>query len=155
MSSKPLVFLRTRFWGSESHLQTWPLDAKTAIQLLLCIALFSLVGWLYLTQASQMEATKYFMRQTVKDIEKLERQNAYLRYQIAELETLPRIEASARQLGLGPVKRTAYLSVVQEFERAVVATEPQAMTMVADPVAVLIDFWDEVRAGIQAWVGRS
>ena len=66
MSSKPLTFLVTRFWGSENKQPTWALDARTAAGLLLCILLFSLVGWLYLTQASQMAATGFHMQDTVQ-----------------------------------------------------------------------------------------
>jgi hypothetical protein len=166
MSSKPLTFLVTRFWGSENKQPTWALDARTAAGLLLCILLFSLVGWLYLTQASQMATTGFHMKDTVQQIERLERQNALLRYKIAELETLPRVEARARQLGLGPMTRMTYLVIPDTLSApqpalAEEATLPEsdltAAAAPADsaPLAGLLKFWDEVRAEIEAWVGKS
>lgn len=163
MSSKPLTFLVTRFWGSENKQPTWALDARTAVGLLLCILLFSLVGGLYLAQASQMAATGFHMNETVREIERLERENALLRYKTAELETLPRIEARARQLGLGPMTRMTYLVIPDTLEAPLMASAnastlpDQAATAETDsgPLAGLLRLWGDVRAEFEAWVGKS
>jgi hypothetical protein len=163
MSSKPLTFLVTRFWGNENKQSTWALDARTAAGLLLCILLFSLVGWLYLAQASQMAATGFHMGETVREIEKLERENALLRYKVAELETLPRIEARARQLGLGPMTRMTYLVIpdtlsapqVAYVDPTMSATIDQAAAAGPGPLAGLLKFWNDVRAEVEVWIGMS
>jgi hypothetical protein len=163
MSSKPLTFFVTRFWGSENKPSTWALDARTTAGLLLCILLFSLVGWLYLAQASQMAATGSHMGETVREIEKLERENALLRYKIADLETLPRIEAKARQLGLGPMTRMTYLVIPDTLSaQQVASTDPTTSTLDQNaaltdpgPLAGLLRFWDDMRVEIEAWAGLS
>jgi hypothetical protein len=166
MSSKPLAFLRTHIWGTDNPQSPWPLDAKTATGLLLCILLFSLVGWLYLTQASQMAATGHHMRQTVQEIERIERENALLGYKVAELETLPRIEARARQIGLGPMTRMTYLVIpemmpplqsasVEVMAAADPGDSPAALPEDAGPLAELLKFWDDVRAEFEVWIGQS
>ncbi len=130
---------------------------------MLCILLFSLVGWLYLAQASQMAATGFHMNETVREIERLERENALLRYKIAELETLPRIEARARQLGLGPMTRMTYLVIPDTMKAPPMAALSASLlpgdagTGAADSGALagLLKFWDDVQAEFHAWVGTS
>lgn len=167
MSSKPLSLLRPTLWRRAGGAQDWTLNPRTAAGLMLCIAFLSLVGWLYLTQASQIAVLGYRMEQIVTEIEQLRRDNALLRYQIAELETLPRIEARARQLGLGPMSRTTYLSIsgdVRETGRgsAEVPPTPEAAPpapAAADPLAGLsfpsvAELWAELRAQFTAWVDQ-
>jgi len=169
MSSKPLSLFHPRLWGRENHQQAWPLDAKTAARLMLCVALLSLVGWLYLTQASQMANTGHSMRLAVDDIEKIERGNALLRYQISQLEALPRIEARARQLGFGPTGRATYL-VTSDYpatpEMIAASATPESWSEPAQTSAdtepglptttsSLLDFWAKVKAQFMAWVGSS
>jgi hypothetical protein len=128
--------------------------------------LFTLVGWLYLTQASQMAATGYHMQEIVISIEKLERENALLRYQIAELETLPRIEARARQIGMGPMTRTTYLVFpAYPVMPEVLPIDAKAMPSPHEvdaaeitgsaPWAGLLKVWSGLKAEFEAWVGKS
>ena len=167
MSSKPLSLLRPTLWRREGGVQDWTLNPRTAAGLMLCIAFLSLVGWLYLTQASQIAVLGYRMEQTVTKIERLRRDNALLRYQIAELETLPRIEARAKQLGLGPLRRTTYLSISGDVREvgggsAEVPPTPGAAPPAAaaeSPLAGLsfpspAELWAELRAQFAAWVNQ-
>lgn len=160
MSSKPLTFLRSRLWGNDGSRRTWPLDARTATGFMLCILLLSLVGWLYLTQAGQMASTGFKMRDTLAQIEVLERRNAILAYQLAQLETLPRIEARARQIGLGPVKRTAYLVVANQKPPAPLPVALPAPAVIAasaqpddgSPMDELARWWEGLRAEVESWI---
>ena len=168
MSSKQISLFRPRLWGQKNSQPTWTLNARTASSLVLCVALLSLVGWLYLTQASQIAATEHHMRKVVDEIEGLERENALLRYQIAQLETIPRIEARAKQLGLGPVlKRTTYLAVPEgpwDQETSPDTPAPNAnddwvSITTADSVSTfsppsLQEIWREVKIQFEAWVGQ-
>lgn len=167
MSSKPLSIFRAHLWGQAKQ-PTWSVDASTATGLVLCIALLSLGGWLYLTQASQIAATSIRMRETVEEIEKIERENALLRYQIAQMETIPRIEARAKQLGLGPMyNQTTYLTVSESLaepepvpvmvQAASIDLEPQVSVVEPELPFVmpsLPEIWDEVKTQVESWVGQ-
>jgi cell division protein FtsL len=167
MSSKPLSLICPRLWGREPYPQSWSVSARTATSLLLCILLLSLVGWLYLTQASQMTTTGYRMQDVAAEIEQLERDNALLRLQIAQLETLPRIEARAKQLGLGPINRPTYLTLSDNLwsttrTAAVALTEPppeEAPSQASEPgpefaLPSLTEFWEEVKTQVGIWAGQ-
>ena len=169
MSNRQLSLFRSRLWGRENHHLPWSLDARTATMLVLCIAVLSLVGWLYLAQASQIATTESHARQVVDEIEKLERDNAQLRYQIALLEIISRIEAKAGQLGLGLMhQKTTYLTVPetpweQEIapgsSTASVLTNGKIHTAVAEPKSEftfpsILELWNEVKAQFEAWMGQ-
>ena len=167
MSSKPLSIFRSYLWGQAKQQPTWSVDSSTATGLLLCVLLLSLGGWLYLTQASQIAAISDHMRQTVVEIEKLERENALLRYQVAQLETISRIEARARQLGLGPMyNQTTYLTVPGNpaqpetvpvaLQAAAVDLNSESSVNKAEPDSVLFSlssFWDKVKNQLESWIG--
>jgi cell division protein FtsL len=87
------------------------LDARTAIGSLLIIILVSLLGWLYLTQASQATTTGYRIYELERERARLQRENAQLMLEIAELERLEKVEARARQLGFIPPEQVEYLVV--------------------------------------------
>jgi hypothetical protein len=87
----------------------WKLDSKAALGFLLILATFSLVGWLYLTQASAVTATSYRIDELRLELDQLKNQNAALSLEIAELEAMPRIEARAWELGFRPTMNVRYL----------------------------------------------
>jgi hypothetical protein len=87
------------------------LDARMAIGSLLILILVSLLGWLYLTQASQVTTTGYHIYELERERARLQRENAKLMLDIAELERLEIVEARARQLGFVPPEQVEYLSV--------------------------------------------
>ena len=89
----------------------WRLDSKAALGFLLLLATFSLVGWLYLTQASAVTATSYRIDELRLELDQLKNQNAALRLEIAQLEALSRVEARARELNFGPTTNVRYLPV--------------------------------------------
>jgi len=168
MSSKPLLLLHPRLWGRENQQSSWSVNAKTATGLVLCITLLSLVGWLYLTQASQIASIESRMQESVTDIDKLGRENALLRYQIAQLEAIPRIQAKSSQLGLGPMQRKAtILTVPADFAPPdVVATGTpsgskdiaiEAPLVEAQPrfsLPSLLELWREVKVQFETWLGK-
>lgn len=166
MSSKPLSIFRTYLWGQAKQQPTWSVDSSTATGLLLCVLLLSLGGWLYLTQASQIAAINNQMGQTAKEIEKIERANALLRYQVAQLETISRIEARAKQLGLGPMyNQTTYLAVPDDpaqlqaapvVQQAAVDSNSELSVSRTDPDSILFilsSFWDKVKNQLESWIG--
>jgi len=89
----------------------WRLDSKAALGFLLLLAAFSLVGWLYLTQASAVTTTSYRIDEMRVELDQLKNQNAALILEIAELEAISRVEARARELGFAPATNIKYMAV--------------------------------------------
>jgi cell division protein FtsB len=112
MSSQTLhsiqTFLRP---GSLAQSISWRLERKAALGLLLVLITFSLIGWLYLTQASSLTTTSFQIERLRAELAASKQQNAQLELEIAQWETLPRIEQRARELGYGPPGQVLYLPV--------------------------------------------
>jgi hypothetical protein len=105
----------------------WRLDSKAAVGFLLILATFSLVAWLYLTQASAVTATRYRIDEFRVELDQLRNQNAALALEIAQLEKLARVETRAQELGLGPTTNIRYLPV---------ANYPLSSTNIKDPLLI-------------------
>jgi cell division protein FtsB len=103
--------LRRNSAEGSTERSTGSLDARTAIGSLLILILVSLLGWLYLTQASQVTTTGYRIYELERERARFQRENAKLMLEIAELERLEVVEARARQLGFVPPDQVEYLVV--------------------------------------------
>ncbi len=108
MSSYTMISLRPK---NVIRQLPWQLDSKAALGFLLILATFSLVGWLYLTQASAVTATSYRIDELRLELDQVGKQNVALTLEIARLEALPHIEARARELGFEPTSNVRYLEV--------------------------------------------
>jgi hypothetical protein len=97
--------------GSLTERIAWRIERKEALGVILVLFIFSLVGWLYLTQANTTAAANLRVEEYRHQITLLERQNAKLELEIAEWEALPRVEQRAREIGFGPPETSVYLSV--------------------------------------------
>jgi cell division protein FtsB len=112
MSSQTTHFIQTVLRpGSLVESFTWRLERKAALGMLLVLITASLVGWLYLTQASSLTTTSFQIEQFREELATLNQQNAQLELEIAEREALPRIEQRARGLGFGLPDNVLYLPV--------------------------------------------
>ena len=112
MSSQTMHFIQTLLRpGSLAQSITWRLERKAALGMLLILVTASLVGWLYLTQASSLTTISFQIEQLRAELSMLNQQNAQLELEIAGWEALPRIEERARELGFGPPDQVLYLSV--------------------------------------------
>ena len=112
MSSQTIHSIQTLLRpGSLAQSITWRLERKAALGMLLVLITLSLVGWLYLTQASSLTTTSFQIEQLRAELAVLKQQNAQLELQIAEWEDLPRIEQRAEKLGFGPPNQVIYLPV--------------------------------------------
>jgi cell division protein FtsL len=89
----------------------WQLDSQAASGLLLILVIFSLVGWLYLTQASAVTTTSYQIDELRLELDHLQNQNTALTLEIARLSALSRIKTRSRELGFGPPTQINYLTV--------------------------------------------
>ena len=97
--------------GSLARRIAWRIERKAALGMLLILITVSLVGWLYLTQASSIAATNFQIERLRTEVSWLNQQNAQMGLEIAEWEALPRIEQRARDLGFGPARQVLYLPV--------------------------------------------
>jgi len=112
MSSQTTHFIQTVLRpGTLAKSFTWRLERKAALGMLLVLITASLVGWLYLTQASSLTTTSFQIEQLREGLAISNQQNAQLELEIAEWEALPRIEGRARELGFGPPDEVLYLPV--------------------------------------------
>ncbi len=108
MSSNTIISLRPQ---NVIRQIPWRLDSKAALGFLLIFATFSLVGWLYLSQASAVTTTSYRIDELRFELDQLKNQNATLILEISELEALSRVESRARELGFKPTTKLEYLAV--------------------------------------------
>jgi hypothetical protein len=97
--------------GSLAQGITWRLERKAALGMLLIIITVSLIGWLYLTQASSLTTTSFEIDQLRTELTTLHQQNVELELEIAGWEALSRIERRALELGFGPPSQVLYLPV--------------------------------------------
>ena len=101
----------------------WRLDSKAALGFLLILATFSLVGWLYLSQASAVTTTSYRIDELRLQLDHVKNQNAALILEIAELEALSRVETRAMVLGFQPAGDVQYMTVAN-YPMSVEQEEP-------------------------------
>jgi hypothetical protein len=142
----------------------WRLDSTAALGFLLILATFSLVGWLYLTQASAVTATRYRMDELRAELEQLENQNIALSLEIAQLENLSRVEKRAHELGLGPTTNVRYLAVDNyPLARVDVETEDFAdhYQMIdvkpsgVDTISPIAEWWVQTMDNVTAWLAKE
>ncbi len=100
-------------WRPESVIRRlpWQLDSRSALGFILMLLTFSLIGWLYLTQASAVTTTTYRIDELRLELDRVNNQNATIALDIARLESLSHIEQRALELGLRPAKEVRYLVV--------------------------------------------
>jgi cell division protein FtsL len=142
----------------------WRLDSKAALGFLLILATFSLVGWLYLTQASAVTTTSYRIDELRMELDRLKNQNAALKLEIARLEALSRVETRARELGFSPTTNVRYLAVdnypVTTDEVETLAYSDTTIPLNANAQAGGTDFepstwWLTLLDNVAAWVAKE
>jgi hypothetical protein len=79
------------------------LEGRATLGMLIMLVVLSLLGWIYLTQASHVATTSRRIEELQIDKARLEQQNLELRVEIAELESIGRLDARARELGFTTV----------------------------------------------------
>jgi len=89
----------------------WQLDSKLALMILSALALVSLIAGIYLSQASAVTATTYHIDELRLELNQLQNQNAALILEIAQHESLSRVEKRAFELGFGPTEKVEYITI--------------------------------------------
>jgi cell division protein FtsB len=112
MSSQTMHSIQTLLRpGSIAKTINWRMERKAALGMMLILITFSLIGWLYLTQASSLTTTSFQIEHLRAELAAFKQQNAQLELEIAQWEDLPRIEKRARELGFAPPSQVRYLPV--------------------------------------------
>lgn len=99
-----------------AQLKVWDIQTKTLGLILLVLSIVSLISLLYLTQASQVATTTYDIRLMEERLAALERENALLSYEIAQLQEPSRIETKALAMGLTNTLKIEYLPLADYYE---------------------------------------
>jgi len=135
------------------------LETRTAAFLAI-LALLTLIGWLYLIQVSQVTAASYRLRELHTEKERLRRENAFLRLQIAELEKLDNLQARANALGFITPSRIEYLAVANyqlssppQAASATASTPPSIGDEETRPTFDPTHWWEKIRAQFADWAG--
>jgi hypothetical protein len=120
------------------------LRGKTIGLLAVLFILASLIGWFYLTQASEATTTALRLQRLASERERLRWESAEIRYRIAELENLSHIRERARLLGLGSPQKVEYLYISQESE---ISSAPLKEADLLSPTGD--DLWGRVLSFLQ------
>jgi cell division protein FtsB len=75
------------------------LRARSALGVALILGTLSLLGWVYLTQASYVATTSRRLQELEDQKEQIEQENWQLMVEIAELESVTRLASRAQELG--------------------------------------------------------
>jgi hypothetical protein len=75
------------------------LEGRATLGMLIMLVVLSLLGWIYLTQASHVATTSRRIEELQADKVRLEQQNLELMVEIAELESIGRLVVRAQELG--------------------------------------------------------
>lgn len=122
----------------------WKIYDRSALGVLLILVALSLLGWVYLTQASHVATTSRRVQKLETEKARLQQENLQLMAEIADLESVYRLGARAQELGF-------VVAMVEDSEFLVVADA--IPTPVADETADLAvgGWWDNVSSQFTAW----
>jgi cell division protein FtsL len=79
------------------------LEGRATLGMLIMLVVLSLLGWIYLTQASHVATASRRIEELQVDKARLEQQNLELMVEVAELESTGRLFARAKELGFTTV----------------------------------------------------
>jgi len=124
----------------------WKLQGRSAAGALLILTALSLLGWIYLTQASHVATTGRRVQKLESEKKRIEQENFQLMAEIAELESVSRLATRARELGFA-----AY--PVQDALFVVMNESPPAYAQEGEGNPPVARWLDDVAAQFTAWAG--
>ena len=89
----------------------WHFDSKIAVTVLPILLIFTFLAWGFLTQASAVTTATYQIDSMRLEIDQLRNQNSALILEIAQLESLSRVESRARNIGFAPTTQVEYIQI--------------------------------------------
>jgi hypothetical protein len=126
----------------------WKLEGRSAIGVLLILLAISLLGWVYLAQASYVATTS----RRVDDLEakkaRLLEENLELMTEIARLESVSRLSTRAQELGFELIS-----SETAEYLALAEMPSSQALALGVNPSST--HWWDNVASQFTAWASAG
>ncbi len=124
------------------------LRARSALGVVLILGMLSLLGWVYLTQASYVATTSRHLRELEKQKERIEQENWQLMVEIAELESVSRLASHAQEQGF-------VMAFPDESEFLAVVDAPAAQARAAGTDGPGAYWWTNVASQFTAWAQGS
>jgi hypothetical protein len=122
----------------------WKLRGRSALGILLLMLAVSLLGWVYLTQASHVATTSVRVQELEAEMTRVEQENWQLMAEIAELESVSRLAARAQELGF-------VMAAADESEFLAMSAQAPAAVAVSGDGSPTVMWWDNVTAQFTAW----
>ena len=122
----------------------WRFGSRAMLGMLSILTAFSLLGWIYLTQASHVAMTSRHVQELEEEKSLLQEQNLQLMAEIAEQESVARLAARAQEMGFVHItaQDVQFLAVTDRQEEGEVWAEASSVE----------DWWADVAAQFAAWV---
>jgi len=124
-------------------------EGRATLGLLLILLALSMLGWIYLSQASHVATTSRRVGALEAEKEDLQRIKMGLITQIAQAESVERLATRAQELGFVPADPSASSFVVVGAEHEVVEQVPP------DEGTAVARWMDNVSAQFLAWVNAE
>jgi hypothetical protein len=124
------------------------LRARSALGVALILGVLSLLGWVYLTQASYVATTSRHLRELEKQKERIEQESFQLMVEIAELESVSRLASRAEELGF-------VMAFSDESEFLAVADTAPAQARASGTYVDDSYWWSNVTSQFTAWAEGS
>ena len=122
----------------------WKLEGRATIGLVIILVAFSLLGWIYLTQASYVAMTSRQVQELEAEKICLQQENLELVTDIARLEAVTTLDARARELGFVPL-------VVEDADFLAIAPLTQTEMDSPDEGTTAPRWWDTVASQFRDW----
>jgi hypothetical protein len=139
----------------------WKLESRATLGILSILVAFSLLGWIYLTQASHTAITSRRMQELEVDKVRLQQENMQLMAEIAELESVTQLAARAKALGFVHMQTedVEFLVIAdpqtpgESGTRQAVAASP-SLSALADTTPGIADgWWANFATQFATWAG--
>ncbi len=127
-------------------------EAQAALGWGVIVTLLTLLGVVYLSQASQMIALGYDMQQLTTELKDLQKENTYLEAQIAAGQRVEQLQRQAIELGFSPSgpNDIEYLPV-NDYPPTPGQVEAVAPPAPPEPVGGLTSWWRGLSRGFTGW----
>lgn len=146
----------TRRKREQAKRLTWLTEAQAALGWGVILLLVALLGTIYLNQASRIASIGRRVQAKQNELEELKRENATLERQIAEAQSLERLQQEAIRLGFAPAQPEDieyvlipnYPAVTREPVAATVTPPTETTTSGLPPEKMTEAIWLALKASI-------
>jgi len=122
----------------------WKLESRATTGMLIILVVFSLLGWIYLTQASHVATTGRRVQELEKEKARLQEGNLELMVEIARLQSVGRLAAEAEKLGFAVV-------VAEDAQFLFVADSSPMRDQLPDESSLAARWWEGIASQFAAW----